>query len=269
VVLEGTARNGGVPLKDAVLIVKGRVKQLGDLEPGEEIAVQVPFQIGPIATPGLSGQILGTTSYWDDPHLLRRYSLLEAIFSSYYSPYSSGPSAILLKGGAYLIGWSDEDVPLSAEVVGSSSSTLETALYVYALPMTTLGAEELSAIPLELALAEVVSTTGYVERSGDGFYLNSGAEVTLRFSSFSSLTVRDVDEIILDVQGSSGFAPSPVISIWDWEVDDWRTLDVGWGRHSIPYVGSCVSPSGDVLLRLEATDGVAVDRLTLTIKGQQ
>ena len=52
-----------------------------------------------------------------------------------YGATSGAPVGTDLEVGIYLVGWSDESVPLSAEVVGRSYSAIETALYVYALPV--------------------------------------------------------------------------------------------------------------------------------------
>jgi len=268
--LEGTVRNGQVVLEDAVLIAGSRIERLGDVAAGEEIDVSVPFHSGTLVTYALPEQILGTTGYWDDTLLSRRYMFLGAIFNPYYGPYggSGGPVETSLDSGVYLIGWSDEDVPLSAEVMGRPYSAVETALYIYVLPVTEKEVSAGSDIPSDLIMREWIDAVGYVEEIADGFHMSMGSEITFRFTIWPGLTVREADKLVLDMRQSYTYAIPPVVSIWDLEGESWRRLDIGWGQHEIPNAKRYVSSSGRVLLRLEATETVTVADVTLAIKGQ-
>jgi hypothetical protein len=174
---------------------------------------------------------------------------------------------VSLEGGAYLIGWSDEDVPLSAEVVDWPYSTIETALYVYALPVAELEDSAGAVIPSSLIRREIVDTVGYVDEFPEGFQMGPESEATFRFTLWSGITLGQVKGLVLDMQPGYASAPAPVVSAWDLESEDWHRLDVGWGQHSISNAERYVSPSGSVLLHLEATGEVTVERLALTIKG--
>jgi len=59
--------------------------------------------------------------------------------------------------------------------------------------------------------------------------------------------------------------------LWNWESGEWEEVDVHWGQHSIPEAGAYVTPSGSVLLRLEASEvwSAEIESLTITIKGQR
>jgi hypothetical protein len=87
------------------------------------------------------------------------------------------------------------------------------------------------------------------------------------------VTVRRVDELVLDFQGSSygNTAHPPAVSLWNWESDGWEGLNVSWGQHSIPDAGAYVLPSSTVLLRLEtgAEWPADVSSPTITIKGRR
>ena len=278
--LEGTVRNGDLLLKEAVLIVGDDEQRLGDLEPGEETNVHLLIHGGGgVVAPGpgssvflygysIAEQILGPGDYWEDRELYRRYQFLQALF-----PYG-GPS---LAPGVYLVGWVEEDVPLPVEVVdrpGLKTTTVETALYVYDLPVAGLETGATITIPPGLITRRVEETTGYVDTWPDeGFHMEPGTMVVLRFTIWPGVAVRHVDELMLDMQGRSynHTSGSPTVSLWNRESGDWERLDLGWGLHSIPNSGVYVTPLGDVLLRLEtdAEWSVDVESLTITIKGQR
>ncbi len=297
--LEGTVRNGEVPLEEAVLIVGDDEQRLGDLEAGKEASVHLPLRGGGVAGsggsviapagsggsviaptqvpipyypggPGLLEQILGPGNYWDDRSLYRRYQFLQAIF------FPEGPrvtsSGMGLGPGVHLVGWAEE-VPLPVEVVDRSSSTVETALYVYDLPVAGLETGTTVAIPPGLITREVVETTGYVDVWPEGFHMEPGAEITFRFTIWPGVMVSQVGELVLDLRGSGSGSAShlPTVSLWNQESDGWDVLDVGWGRHAIPDAEAYVLPSGDVLLRLEtdAEWAADVESLTITIEGQR
>jgi hypothetical protein len=264
--LEGTIRPQMV-LKDAVLLTGGGVKRLGDLEAGEELTIREPFHGGAMVASGLAERILGTTDYWNDPLLYRRYQFLGAVFDPYYGPYGvSASSRVSLGSGVYLVGWSDEHVPLSAKVVDWPYSTMGTALYIYALPVAEAEAGTISTVPPELIAREMVDVVGYVEESPDGIRMESESETTFRFTLWGT-GVPEVEEIILDMQPGYDYAYPPAVSIWDLESEDWRPVDAAWGQHAIPNGGRYVSSSGVVLLHFKAATETTIERLEITIKG--
>ena len=265
--LEGNIRPQMV-LEDAALLIGGRVKLLGDLEAGEEVSVRESFS-GTSTAGSLSDRILGSVDYWNDPFLYRRYNFLGAVLDPYYGPYGiSGNFGASLENGVYLIGWSDEHIPLSVEVVDWSYSAAGTALYIYALPATKVEAISTSEIPPELIAREVVDTVGYVEETSDGFYMAYESEATIRFTLWG-IGVSEIEEIVLDMQQAYDYAHPPSVSIWDWENEDWHSVSMTWGRKSIPNGGRYVSSSGVVLVRCKtgATE-TTVGRLEITIKGK-
>lgn len=284
--LEGYIRNGEIPLQGAVLIAGNGEQRLDDLDAGEEVDVRLPLYGGTVtgssgiptvppvyyAMYGMPERILGPGNYWDDRSLYRRYQFLSAIFNDdSMGPSSTGPRGIMHR--ASLVGWVEEDVPLPVEVVGRPFSTIETAFYVYGLPVAELGTRARLTIPPELIDRQVVETVGYVDVWTEGFHMEPEAEVTFRFTVWEGAMVEQVDDLILEVRGSSYVTPSRVLamSLWNWEAGDWQRLDLGWGRHSIPEAESYVSSSGEVLLWMKAgSEGVVdVENLTITIEGQR
>jgi hypothetical protein len=258
-----------IVLEDAVLLIGGQVKHLGDLETGQEVIVREPFHGGTTNMLDLPNRVLDTADYWDDPLLYRRYHLLGAVSVPYYGPYGArGTYGASLESGVYLIGWSGEQIPLSAEVVDWPYSAVGTALYIYALPVTEAETDSMSVIPPELITREMVDVIGYVQELPDGIYMEFESEATFRFTLWGT-EVPEVEEIVLDMQLDRGSAYSPSVAIWDWEREVWRGVDVTQGQYSIPNAGDYVSSSGTVLLHLKSgTTGTTVERLELTIKGK-
>jgi hypothetical protein len=277
--VEGRLRNGGVPLKDAVLISGDQVQQLGDLGAGEGVSVGFAYDVASGRT-DIAEQILGIAIYWQDPELYRRHQFLQAFFSQ-----DGGPD---LGRGIYLVGWAEE-APLPAEVVGRPFSAVETALYVYALPVAGLEPGAAVVIPPGLITRAVEETAGGVDVWPGGLHMEPESAVVFRFTTWDGVALRQVDELVLQLEGSSGGAPSrrgdtshpPAVSLWNEASGGWEGLDVGWGRHTIPDAGVYVTRSGAgcpshgcpsrLLLRLD-TDAewpADVETLAITIKGQR
>jgi len=262
--VSGTLRNGGVALHDAVLIAGDHEQRLGDLEAGGEASVQLLYRHQGGGQGGTPEQILGPGSYWEDRELYRRYQFLQALF-----PYD-GQSGLLLGRGVYLVGWADQ-VPQSVEVVGRPFTTIETVLYVYSLPVEGLGTGTTVTIPPGLITRQVEETVGEVSMWPEGFHMGPGSEVEFRFTVWPGLALGEVDELVLDLQGSSYGGRVPAVSLWNEESSEWERQDIGWGTHSIPDAQAYVLPPGDVLVRLEAGAEWPADvqNLTVTIKGQR
>lgn len=266
--VEGSVRPQMV-LEDAVMLIGGRVKRLGDLEAGEEVAVREPFHGGSVSAFDLPDRVVGATGYYDDPLLYRRYHLMEAVSVPYYGPYGArGAYGANLENGVYLIGWSDEQIPLSAEVVGWPYSSEGTVLYIYALPVAEVEDESMSVIPPELIAREMMDVVGYVEEGPAGIYMELESEAAFRFTLWG-VEAPKVEEIVLNMQQGYDYAYPPSVSIWDWVSEDWRPVDATWGEYSIPNGGRYVSSSGVVLLQVKAAaNGTTIERLEITIKGK-
>jgi hypothetical protein len=263
--LEGTVRNGEMPLKDAVLIMGDDERRLGDLESGQVVSVHTA--IGTTLPPfeDMPERILGPGDYWNDRTLYRRYQFLQALF-----PYGK---AVLKDSEVYLAGWAEEDCPLLAEVVECPFSTVEMALYLYALPVVGLEAGTTVTIPPGLIERQVEETTSYMDVRSEGFRLEPGVEIVFRFTVWPGVRVRRVDELVLNMWGSGNgnMAHPPTVSLWNWKSGAWERLDVGWGKHSIPSGGAYLSSLGDLRLRLEADAEwpADVEGLTIMIRGQR
>ena len=261
--LAGTIRNAALPLKDAVLVAGDQEQRLGDLEPGDQVDVDLGYNYNPGQT-DTTEKILGQTVRWQDPEWQRRQFFLRTL--------SPSGGELDLGDGAYLVGWAQE-APLPVEVLDRPFSTVETALYVVALPVAGLEAGAKVVVPPSLITREVAKSAGGVDVWPGGLHMEPESLVVFRFTVQPGVTVGRVDELVLELSGTSEDNPfRPLtVSAWDEERSRWDELDVGWGRYSIPDAGSYVSPQGDVLVKLETVAGwpADVDNLTITIKGQR
>jgi hypothetical protein len=275
--LEGTVRNGGVALKDALVIVGHHEQRLGDLEPSEEVSVSVPlYATVPAGTyeSGLPHRIMGTSNYWDNPELHRRFLFLQSIFNPYAASGGMLPgTSSVLEAGAYLIGWSEEGAPLPVEVVGRAYSTDDTTLYVYALSLQDSASETELTIPSILVKREMVETVGQVDiwpDEGFSFSMAPRSEVTFRFT-WSAFTVRRVDELVLEMHGgyASG-SDAPTVWLWNRQTSEWDWLEARWGKNRITNVEPYVTSSGSLLVRLESGDRVIeMGSLSISVEGKQ
>ncbi len=263
--VRGTVRNGDQPLSDAILIVGDVSQGLGDLEPGEQVAVQLLYPYGPgryvgYGGPGLPDQILSSTGYDDDRY--RRYQFLQSLF-----PYDGGTRPTLGQG-VYLVGWA-EDAPLAVEVEGRPFSSQETAVYFHALPVAGLEEGTEITIPPGLIQGQIIETTGEVNTWSEGFYMGSEAEVVFRFVVWNGVMVQRVDELTIEMQGSSYGSSVPVVSLWNEGAAAWEQLDMGWGSHTVLDAGAYISSEGHVLLRLDtgSEQTANVEQLVLALKG--
>ena len=257
----GTLRNGDVFLRDAVLIVGDQERRLGDLEAGEAARVDLVYDYTSSQV-DVFEQILGIANYWGDRESYRRYQFLRALF-----PQDGQPG---LGMGVYLVGWAEE-APLPAEVVGRPFAAVDTALYVYALPVAGLEAGAPVVIPPGLITRQVEEITGGVDVWPDGLHMEPESSAVFHFTIWPGVAVRRVDELVVELEGRDSTSRPPAASVWNEESSSWERLDVGWGQRSIPDAGAYVSTSGDVLLRLDTDPEWPADvqRLTITVKGQR
>jgi hypothetical protein len=286
--LQGTIRNGERPLKDVVLIAGNGEQRLDDLEAGEEADIRLQLRVGGTVTstrssvyyrePDVPERILGPGEYWEDRALYRRYQFLQAIFNL-SGPYAYGPGRTSggnqagLGPGAHLVGWAEEECPLPVEVIDRPFSVVETALYIYTLPVADFDTDVAVTIPPNLIAREVVDSTGYVEVWSESLHMEPESQIVFRFTVWPGVMVHRVDEVVLNMwwSGSGYTANPPTVFLWNRKSSNWDQLDVGWGQHSIPDADAYVTSSGSVLLRLEANEEwpAEIENLTITIKGQR
>jgi hypothetical protein len=264
--LEGTLRNGSVKLEDAVVLAGAGHWDLGDLEAGEEACFSLGVAASGASSNDLPEQILGTASYYGDDLLQRRYSFLRAIF-----PYGESVS---LGAYAYLVGWADAG-PLDVEVAERPYTTVESALYVYVLPLGELEPGVTVTVGPDLIARDVVESDAFVDEEAGTVYLEAGGMIVYRFAVPSAVLPADVEELRLALEHYRGLESTvlvPAVYLWNVADDDWERVDAGWGDHAISNGGDYVSPAGVVLLRLavdEEDEMVDVSIPSIALKGRR
>ncbi|MCP4590002.1 MAG: hypothetical protein GY842_04610, partial [bacterium] len=210
--LEGSIRNGGTPLQGAVLLMGGDEQRLDDLEAGEQASIDLLLHsAGSVVTPkswsssvygyNIPERIMGPGNYWEDRTLYRRHQFLQAIFPYAYG--GPGTPVGVLEPGVYLVGWVEDDAPLPVEVVERPFSAVGTTLYFYALPVAELETDATIVIPSSFITQRVEETTGRVDVWLEGCYLGPEAAVVFRFTPWQGMMVEQVEELVLELQGSS------------------------------------------------------------------
>lgn len=275
VTLQGTVTNqSDLALSDVVLLApggSGSVSRLGDFKPGEAKNIALSLynsramqtNVNVIVSPQLKGSpasppgyyppsvydttiddILGSTNYYSDRLLFRRYSLLSATMDS-YGGFGRG-------SGVYLAGWS-EKAPISARVTNRGFGTIDLALYLIDLrPTWNLGGATLTVPPglmtwTVLDPAQAGSPTPY------DMYLYPGYDnYSLRFSPAVPLSFSKVRDLTLHLTsyGASG-ASGLNIYLWDFTEGVWVLHSgLNWGDISIPAPARFIGPRGEIQIKV-------------------
>ena len=155
--------------------------------------------------------------------------------------------------------------------LGGSFSTAEVALYVYALAVAGLDTDQTITVPPDFMLRQVEESAGEVNVWPEGFHMGPESEIAFRFTLWPEVNVKHVDELVLDLQGSSSSGRAPSVLLWREERASWERLEVGWGTHLIRDAEAYVSSSEGVLIRFETGQETwaEVHGLTITLKGHR
>jgi len=294
ITLQGTVTNqSNLTLTDAVILAPGgpnSVVRLGDLGPGETRSVSLslpssravqaatsviaPVKGGPVPVgyypPGPSiydttiEDILGSSNYYSDRSLYRRYSLLTAAMDN-YSGAGRG-------SGVYLAGWTAA-APVSARVVSHGFSTIDMTLYLVDLrPAWNLGQQTLT-VPPGLMTWSVVDPGQVGTPAPYGMYLNPGyGNFTLRFAPAAPLAFSRVHDLTLHLNGysGSGVRTGLLIYLWDFAEGVWVLHDgLVWGDNALPAPGRFVGPDGAIQVRVDlpasAPQQINLDVLDFTL----
>lgn len=149
--LQGSVTNrSGLNLEDAVVIARGKIQRLGEVGSGETRDIHLAgLTTSPAAQAGsdsprdpgappdfgvpafnqgvdlLTSEILGTSSFYEDNDIYRRYLLLDSLLIGDLTLGGAGD-------GVYLIAWV-EGSPIPVELSGVMSETTDLSLYIIAL----------------------------------------------------------------------------------------------------------------------------------------
>ncbi len=297
ITLQGTVTNqSNLALTDAVILAPGgpnSVVRLGDLGPGETrtVSLSLPnsravqaatsviapvkggpgpasyYPSGPSVYDTTVEDILGSSNYYSDRRLYRRYSLLTAAIDNYGG---TGRGS-----GVYLAGWT-EAAPVSARVVSHGFSTIDMTLYLVDLrPALNLGQQTLT-VPPGLMTWSVIDPGQVGTPTPYGTYLNPGyGNFALRFAPMrpaAPLAFSRVRDLTLHLSGysGSGVRTGLLIYLWDFAEGAWVLHDdLIWGDNALPTPGRFVGPDGAIQVRVDlpasAPQQVNLDVLDFTL----
>lgn len=248
-------------LRDALLVLPGSRRSLGDLLPGQSVEVKLPMMnsaSGPLFG-STAASILGVEEYPQENEDARRVHFFSSVLSTgYYYAMPSDPS-----WGIHLMGWLD-DVPLAVELDGRRAETIDTTLYVVSLSPTLQFAKGPWRLPPAMFTWEGSSSTvspyGSMDLSTGGY--------TLHFKPAFPLHYRSVKSLNLHLAAANyGFVPRCLL--WDFVDSQWHQLDnLAQGNNEIPNPGRYVGPNGEVLLKVESTSNpeqISASHVTLVV----
>ncbi|MBN1967677.1 MAG: hypothetical protein JW910_23675, partial [Anaerolineae bacterium] len=238
----------GMRIEEAVLLVRGGFQHVGALEPGESVSFDLPLTTRQSAPLSLAG---------GDP--LYNYGGLDLTVHDVLGPNYSGSNfygfiqgstptlqerlyrqwqdflyAITpdfdLSGGrgdrVYLLGWTRE-TPLEITLAGTNWIPEDTTLYVFAVPVTVERPTEPVTISPGFSTWIAGSNTSAISPRPYDLTLASGEEAIFRFTPLPSAQLADVQHIDLTARRGSG--ANALISIWDWQAEEWIAVDLALG----------------------------------------
>jgi hypothetical protein len=290
--LRGTVTNlSDLTLTDAVILGPGGVRRIGELAPGETVTVTLPLVNAPASAapanevlpalgaktqPGASiyyppsnydstiDDILGNTYYYNDREQFRRYSLLSALIDSY--------GGSVRGSGVYLAGWTSES-PLEVAVVGRPFATIDSSLYLVALPPRLEVSSGKVVIPPGLMQWMALNPSPSASPTPYDMYLYQGNEYDLRFVPAQTAPFHTVDSLVMHLT-SYGLTGAAAVDIWLWDfsANAWTPLpNPQWGNTNLPDPARFVGPSSEIQVRIANSTQiqVSVERLDFTLTGLQ
>ncbi len=296
--IEGRVTNAsGVPLEDAVLVVKGEARALGTLAAGQTATFSItlgpqaaaPFLLGSGDLPQaqVSGAAMAFTQgiNWcfyprglgvtlldvmqgasfpcsapqnDREHTVqRRYRLLAAYVVDYETSGGRGD-------GAYLFAWG-KSAPFEP-TLNRSAKQEATTLYIFELPVAVRAFEEGETVSVPpaltywtLALTEDPTTLRNV-RADQSFQLEPGDQAVFQFLPLPRVRLGQVRalDVLLQTQGAVR------VELWNWQAGRWvaLTADAQEGVLHVSDAARFVGPENAVRVRLLATEGLAYNQVT-------
>jgi hypothetical protein len=268
----------GEPLQAAVLIAAGKSQKLGDLQPGEqrEVAISIDSTSQAVYKSvetdetilwrrgGIQSgwdDLLGTSEYFRDAQINRRYTLLSALFGM-------DGSQSELANGFVLAGWSEAS-PLEVSLGEPDFGTSDTTLYLVGLAPELAYARGRLTLPPGLFTWSILDPGAGGEASPYDTYISSGG-FGLSFRPSFELPDGEVRRLILHLEsyGASGQAGLRA-HLWDFNQETWETLpDLEWGETSVESPGDYVGPGGEIRMQLDAGSGLSgqLERADFTLE---
>ena len=189
---------------------------------------------------------VGTTA--EEQELYRRRIFL--------SSFISDPYDVLTGRGnkAYLAAWTDV-APLAVTLEGANWKSLDTTLYLVELDVQQTRPSKEVLISSDQFTWIVRNRNSVTDLAPIGMALQSGDQVTFRFTPLPDVVLREVNDLtlILD-RGSNGTRNFPV-QLWNWENQEWDELSITDGsEYSIHNPAEYLGPQNAVEVQVVADE---------------
>jgi hypothetical protein len=283
--------NSELTLTDTVLLAPGGVQRFGDFTPGQALQINMPLASGQ-AAPAAQGNaaivlpagaasttaanpsynyysgydttiddILGSTYYYDDRKLYRKYSLLSALIDQ-YSGAGRG-------SGVYLVGWTAQ-APLQAEITDTTFSPVDATAYIIELrPEVVVSGGRLS-IPPGLMSWTILDPGQQGTVTPYDLYVYQG-HFAIRFAPSQALDFQQVVslDLHLDAYGQTGPVSALEVALWDYGAGEWVAQPgLNWGDNPIEEPMRYVGSNGEIQVRVSnpsSVSSISVEAVDFTL----
>ena len=177
----------------------------------------------------------------------RRQYFLTSLVDDYYGAAGRGDRI-------YLAGWSDE-TPLTTDVTGADWNAQNTTLYLVEL------ASEHAPAAGRVMIAPDQFTWTLVDYAGDGviaptnLQLQTGDEVTFRYTPLPAAVLSRVDELTVTTERVSAGGVSLMIYLYNWATQEYEGMPIRDAQVTVPNPARFLGPQNAIQLRFIA-DGI-------------
>lgn len=242
---------GTMTLEDVVVIFNTDFRKLGDIAPGQAVALNLDFSQQQLINTGGFGSYMIfqdelNQAGVENPELTFKQRVLDS--TVFNQPFRTNGA------GIFVLGWL-KDSPLTVTLDGREVSSQKTSLLYGQLPVKF--DEDKVSLPPSFSRAQTVTTTGQTGTCNygtgiEGYYVERGsAEVKLSLPD----NIRRIDPVRLDLylQSDGGqWAELPQVDLYDRTTTEWIALEqVQFGQNSISQPERFFDPNeASLLLRL-------------------
>jgi hypothetical protein len=305
--IAGSVTNSvGVPLEDAVLLIKGQKLPLGTIQPGETQTFDTsigPQEPGPLTlgnarqlyspyvystwrntsgSPGWCFTYQGVGITWKDVMDGEGFSCATRGVSDRQqeirrrfrvlgalavdSDLSGGRDA-----GAYLFAWTNQPL-VPVELQNKPQGDEDTNLIVFELPVTVTASDPVVEVPPGLttwSLTETTDPNTMLNVTPVSFQISDTNQAAFQFMPMPKMRLAQVQDLDVDFQGQGPL----VVELWDWVEQVWVqvNLDPASTATRVTNAGRFVGPENAVNVRVYSLDGTAysqVDYVKITYRGR-
>jgi hypothetical protein len=172
----------------------------------------------------------------------------------FLSSFISDPYQVLTGRGdkAYLAAWTDV-APLDVSLEGANWKSLDTTLYLVELDVKPTPTTKEVLVSSDQFTWIVRSRNSVTDLAPMGMTLQSGDQVSFRFTPLPDVVLRQVSELSLIIDRGSNISRTFPIQLWNWENQSWDDLSVTDGAvYSIRNPAEYLGPQNAVEVQINA-----------------